>query len=216
MNDQAILDFLRQNPHFLAENATQLNLHLANANVQPFAQAKLMAAEQKVAKMAQQLETMLADAEANKATMQRIHNLYTALLAANTVLQVIHAVEHTLATTFSLPHSRLWIIAKPHNSARIPQAAIPTSAAAIEAIRHTSTPILCHHLPAALRPLLPPSEQIMESFLQLPILINGHTGAFLLAADTSPTRFHPDLPTDLLTTIGQAISIALNRIMGYR
>lgn len=87
MNKQNVLNFLAENPDFLAEHAETLGVRLRDDKVRSFAQAQLAAAQIKADKMAAQMAQMMAAAEANHATMQRLLALDIALLRANTVAQ---------------------------------------------------------------------------------------------------------------------------------
>ena len=216
MNKQNVLNFLAENPDFLAEHAETLGVRLRDDKVRSFAQAQLAAAQIKADKMAAQMAQMMAAAEANHATMQRLLALDIALLRANTVAQAVQALYRSLEQDFGLQQYRLVLAAAPHNKAKIPPALCVADERAKAEIAAMEVPVLGSKISPALRALLPADGKVAESFLQLPVPIGGRTGALLLAADEDVARFGEDLPTEWIVRMAEAVGAELSRVMGYR
>lgn len=218
MKKENVLDFLREHPDFLAEHADELGIRLRDDKVRSFAQAQLTASRLKIEKMAGQLQTMLADSEANRRIMLRQLALDVKLLQANTVAQLVQALYQSLEDDFDICRFRLVLIAKPQNKTRIPEkVCLPAGADKANAeIAALDAPVLGTKISAEMRALLPDDGIVLESFLQLPIPIGGKTGAVLLAGDEDVNRFAADLETETVRYMADAIGAALSRMMGYR
>lgn len=216
MNKQNVLDFLKSHPEFLAEHADALGVRMRDEKVRSFAQGQLVASQLKIEKMADQLQTMYEASEANQATMRRVLALDIALLDANTVGQLVQALYDSLAQAFGLQQFRLALAAEPNNKTRIPDEIVVRDAKTRAAIKALDKPLLGNKISAEMRALLPQSEAVAESFLQLPVPIGGKTGAVILAADADVNRFAADLPTELVERMAEAVGVALSRMMGYR
>lgn len=218
MNKENVLAFLREHPDFLAEHAGDLGVRLRDEKVRSFAQAQVAASQLKIEKMASQLQTMLADSEANRKTMLRQLALDVQLLGANTAGQLIHALYRSLREDFGLQQFALKIAVRPKNKARIPDEAVvfadTKAGAEIAALKK---PLLGNKISKEMRALLPDGGSMAaESFLQLPVPIGGATGAVLLAADADVNRFAEGLATESVEYMAAAVGAALSRIMGYR
>ena len=204
MNKENVLNFLAENPDFLAEHAEILGVRLRDDKVRSFAQAQLAAAQIKADKMAAQMTQMMAAAEANHATMQRVLALDIALLRANTAAQAVQALYRSLEQDFGLQQYRLVLVAEPHNKAKIPPALCVADERAKAEIAAMGAPVLGSKISPALRALLPAGSHVAESFLQLPVPIGGATGALLLAADEDVARFGEDLPTECSSLVARS------------
>lgn len=217
MDKKNILAFLREHPDFLAEHAEELGVRLRDEKVRSFAQAQIAAAQMKIEKMSAQLQTMLADSEANRNTMFRQLALDVKLLKANTAGQLVQALYDSLQQDFGLQQFALKIAAAPKNKARIPDdAAIAPDSVVWHEITALEKPLLGNKISKEMRSLLPEHDTVAESFVQLPIKIGGSTGAVLLAADSDVDRFAEGLNTESVEYMAQAVGAALSRIMGYR
>lgn len=189
---------------------------MRDEKVRSFAQGQLVASQLKIEKMADQLQTMYEASEANQATMRRVLALDIALLDANTVGQLVQALYDSLAQAFGLQQFRLALAAEPNNKTRIPDEIVVRDAKTRAAIKALDKPLLGNKISAEMRALLPQSEAVAESFLQLPVPIGGKTGAVILAADADVNRFAADLPTEWVERMAEAVGVALSRMMGYR
>lgn len=218
MNKENVLAFLREHPDFLAEHADELGVRLRDEKVRSFAQAQVAASQLKIEKMAAQLETMLADSEANRTTMLRQLALDVQLLGANTAGQLIHALYRSLQEDFGLQRFVLKVAVKPKNKARIPdEAVVFGNVAAAAEITALKKPLLGNKISREMKALLPDGcGAVAESFLQLPIPIGRGTGAVLLVADADVNRFTEGLATEAVEYMAAAVGTALSRIMGYR
>ncbi|QEY26206.1 DUF484 family protein [Neisseria zalophi] len=216
LNPQNVLDFLKEHPDFLVEHAAELGVRLRDDKVRSFAQAKLAESQLKIEKMAGQLTLMMADAEANQNTMLRQFALDIELLKVNTVGQLADALYKSLQKDFGLQLFKLVIAAEPKKAkARIPEDMVSGKKVREEILAMTK-PILGTKISKEIKKLLPSSDIVAESYLQLPILVGKQTGAVLLAADSDVNRFAAGLETDSVQYMADAIGAALSRIMGYR
>ncbi|UOO86079.1 DUF484 family protein [Neisseria arctica] len=218
MDKKSVLSFLQEHPEFLAEHANILGVRMHDDKVRSFAQAQMAASQQKIKKMAKQVEVMLDDAQANHATMNKLFALNLKLLAANTVKQAADALYQSLAEDFGIRYMRLVLIAEPVNKARVPgglkimrDSKAGAAVAALEKVEAGGK------IKPELRSLLNnDSNAVLESFLQLPLLIGGQTGGLLLLADEDVGRFSADLSTEWVSQLAQAVGVLLSRMMGYR
>lgn len=218
MDKKSVLSFLQEHPEFLAEYANILGVRMHDDKVRSFAQAQMAASQQKIKKMTKQVEVMLADAQANHATMNKLLALNLKLLAANTVKQATDALYQSLADDFGIRYMRLVLVAEPVNKARIPEGVKlrPDSKVgmAVAALKQVE---VGGKIKPELRGLLnSDSDTVLESFLQLPVVIGGQTGGLLLLADEDVNRFSEDLSTEWVSQLAQAVSVLLSRVMGYR
>ncbi|OSI08320.1 Uncharacterized protein conserved in bacteria [Neisseria animaloris] len=216
MDKESILEFLKAHPDFLAEHADKLGIRLRDEKIRSFAQAQLVASQLKINKMADQLENMLTDSEANKVTIERLLALDLQLLKANTIGQLVQALYQVLKDGFGISQFKLALVAEPKNKARIPEEILVAGHKARSEIAALKKPVLGNKISKEMRNLLPQSEIVPESFLQLPVPIGNKTGAVLLAADTDVNRFAEGLETEWIERMAEAIGTALSRIMGYR
>ena len=216
MDTQSVLVFLKNHPDFLVEHADELGVRMRDDKVRSFAQAQLAASQLKIDKMAAQLQTMLDDSEANRATIQRLLALDVQLLRANTVGQLVQALYRVLAQDFGLQQFQLVLVAEPKNKARLPEEILTHDAKVRAEIKTLEKPLLGNKISAPMRALLPQSDVVAESFLQLPVPVGGQIGAVILAADADVERFAADLPTEWIERMAEAVGAALSRMMGYR
>ncbi|MCS4533704.1 DUF484 family protein [Neisseria montereyensis] len=216
LNPQNVLDFLKKHPDFLVEHAAELGVRLRDDKVRSFAQAKLAESQLKIEKMADQLTVMMSDAEANQNTMLRQFALDIGLLKVNTVAQLADVLYESLRQDFGLQLFKLVIVAEPKKAkVRIPEDMLGGKKVR-EDILAITKPILGTKISKEMKKLLPSTDMVAESYLQLPIVIGKQTGALLLAADSDVNRFAADLETDSVRYMADAIGAALSRIMGYR
>lgn len=216
MDKESILEFLKAHPDFLVEHADKLGIRLRDEKIRSFAQAQLVASQLKINKMANQLENMLTDSEANRVTIERLLALDLQLLKANTIGQLVQALYQVLKDSFGISQFKLALVAESKNKARIPEGILVAGHKARSEIAALEKPVLGNKISKEMRNLLPQSEIVPESFLQLPVPIGNKTGAVLLAADADVNRFAEDLETEWIERMAEAIGTALSRIMGYR
>lgn len=215
MDKQKVLEFLIENPDFLLEHASELGLNLRDHKIRSFAQAKWQASQMKIQKMAEQLQEICNDSEANNLTTQRILALDLALLTANTIDQLVDAVYYSLSHDFGLKQFVFALITPPKNNTYVSDGLMVMDAKIRLIIEQLEKPILGSKISPEIRALLPKKDILPESFLQLPIKINGQTGAIIIAADECANRFTADLQTSSIERMADAIGVTLSRIMGY-
>ena len=77
-------------------------------------------------------------------------------------------------------------------------------------------PLCGNRIAPALMKALPQEGRGLESFLLLPLRVNGQTVAAMVAGDADETRFTPDLPLDWMRELAACTSAALARAGGWQ
>ncbi|WP_225747939.1 DUF484 family protein [Eikenella sp. Marseille-P7795] len=217
MNEKKLLAYLQAHPEFLLNHAAELGVQPAQGRVQSFVQAQWLAQQEKAAKMAGQLAQIMQDADSNHQTLGRLLGFVRRLLAANTLLQVLRAAEAGLREDFGLASGCVWLLAEPPKKGA-PAGAyrLPENHAAHAALRALKAPLCDNHISPALIKALPQQGKGLESFLLLPVRVNGQTVAVLAAGDADETRFTPDLPLDWVRELAACTAAALARAGGWQ
>ena len=205
MNEKKILAYLQEHPEFLLNHAADLGVRPAEGRVQSFAQAQWLAQQKKAAKMAGQLAQIMQDADSNHQTLGRMLGFVRRLLAANTLLQVLRAAEAGWQEDFALPKK----------GAVSGTYRLPENHAAHAALSALKEPLCGNRIASALMKALPQEGRGLESFLLLPLRVNGQTVAVMVAGDADETRFTPDLPLDWMRELAACTSAALARAGGW-
>ena len=217
MNDKKILAYLQEHPEFLLNHAEELGVRPADGRVQSFAQAQWLAQQQKTAKMASQLAQIIQDADSNHQTIGRMLEFMRRLLAANTVLQVLRAVEKGLDRDFGLVSGRIWLLADtPKKNTAVGAYRLPESHSAWAGLSALTEPICGNRITPAVLSVLPQNGRGLESFLLLPVCFGGQAIAAIVAGDADETRFTPDLPLDWVRELASCTAVALARTGGWK
>lgn len=217
MNEKKILAYLQEHPEFLLNHAADLGMRPAEGRVQSFAQAQWLAQQKKAAKMAGQLAQIMQDADSNHQTLGRMLGFVRRLLAANTLLQVLRAAEAGWQEDFALPAGRVWLLAEPPKKGAVSGAyRLPENHAAHAALSALEEPLCGNRIAPALMKALPQEGRGLESFLLLPLRVNGQTVAAMVAGDADETRFTPDLPLDWMRELAACTAAALARAGGWQ
>ena len=217
MDENKVLAYLQAHPEFLLKHAPALGVRPAEGKVQSFAQAQWQAQQQKTANMAHQLVQMMQEADANFQTTARLTAFVRHLLAANTLLQVVRAVSTSLTEDFGLPQHRLLLLeAAPKKHTLPDDCFLSAKQAAYAELRKLPVQLCGQRIPAAVLKLLPEAGRGLESFLLLPVAVNGRNVAVLLAGDGDETRFTPDMPVDLVRELAECLAVALVRTGGWK
>lgn len=216
MKPQKILDFLNTHPDFLAEHAETLGIRLKDDKVRSFAQGQVVASRIKTEKMTQRMEDMLDAAQRNHITMQRLLKFDLRLLQAKTLNQVVKAVSASLNDDFGLPYFSFKLIVTPKIKTKLPESLnLPEHLKIAAEWKKLKQPICSQQLSGEARALLP-NDVILESFLQLPLWFGKYVGGVLLLGHPDPHHFAPDLPTEYVQRLAEALSAVLARLTGWR
>ncbi len=214
IDEQTLLDCLRQDPQFLHRHAAELGIRFDEAKIRSFNQGSLDALRHKTERMAAQLAQMLDDAETNRQLSAKLIRFNQQLLRANTLGQLWQAASDSLQQDFGLPYHSMRLLQKPANAAHLPVALDAGSDPALQTAWDTlEAPRCSHHLPEAVAALLP-AEPVLESFLQLPVWLGEDLLAVVVIGHPDADHFHPDLETELVSGMADSLAIAMGRIMG--
>lgn len=215
--EQNILKYLQKNPDFLTKHANTLGIRLKESKIRAFNEGQLADYEQQMQHMANNMNTMLHNAQDNHQTIIRLMKLNTALMACNTLKQVHHAISGSLKTDFNLPLFALRLLIQPHKKMAVPTELELPAKAACRPILKKLTTIQCADacIHKDLYQWLPENADA-ESFLHLPLRVQQSTIGILLLAHPDAGYFTADTPTDYMAMTGEAISATLTRIMGLK
>ena len=93
---------------------------------------------------------------------------------------------------------------------------LPENHAAHAALSALEEPLCGNRIAPSLMKALPQEGRGLESFLLLPLRVNGQTVAAMVAGDADETRFTPDLPLDWMRELAACTAAALARAGGWQ
>ena len=110
----------------------------------------------------------------------------------------------------------MWLLAEPPKKGAVSGAyRLPENHATHAALSALKEPLCGNRIAPALMKALPQEGRGLESFLLLPLRVNGQTVAVMVAGDADETRFTPDLPLDWMRELAACTAAALARAGGW-
>jgi len=222
VSEEAVDEFLRQNPDFFERNSELLNTlrlpHVSAAGgTVSLVERQVSVLRQKDLKMERKLKDLLDVARANDALATKIHKLVLALLAATDLKSTLQCIESALRTGFDADQSILVLFGDPalFDDVAVGRFFRPILRAdpamkAFNTFLSSSTP-RCGQVRDAQRDFLfgRDTNEIGSAAL-VPMGKNSDIG-FLAIGSTDAERFHPGMSIDFLSRLGDLVAGALKR-----
>lgn len=215
MNDQDVVQFLRNDPQFFERNPallTEIVLPSQHGGVAvSLVERQQLAQRDKIRVLESKLSELLQFGEENDAISERVHRLSLGLLAARNFDALVATVTHNLSEDFQVPHvvMRLW--AKPlDEGAADAEEFEPVD----EELRSWADGLLspyCGHRPGLdVADWFGETNAPLKSFAMV-ALRGEKTFGLLVMGSEDERRFYPEMGTLYLKRIGELVSVALLR-----
>lgn len=220
LSDQAVREFLKDNPDFFERHSSLLSAlrlpHVTGGTVS-LVERQVSVLRQKDVKLERRLKDLLKVARANDLLAGKIHQLSLVLLAARTLDDTLTAIEQSLRVDFDAEQSVLALFGDPDNFADVAKhrffRAIERNDDALGAFStflDSDTP-RCGQIRDAQRDFLfPGNGDEVGSVALVPLGKKSATG-FLAIGSVDANRFHPGMSIDFLARIGDMVTAALCR-----
>jgi uncharacterized protein YigA (DUF484 family) len=220
VSEDAVHDYLANNPDFFERNASLLDAlrlpHSAGGAVS-LVERQVSVLRQKDRKLERKLKDLLQVAHANDALGDKIHRLTLKLLAATDLPETLQRLEASLRTDFDADQSILVLFGNPDlfsdlNIGRffLPVARDDESLQAFDTFLNGSGP-RCGQIRDVQRDFLfgHDTDEVGSTAL-VPLGTKAEYG-FLAIGSTDAERFHPGMSIDFLTRLGELVAGALKR-----
>lgn len=220
LSEQAVHDFLAQNPDFFERHSVLLGTlrlpHVTGGTVS-LVERQVSVLRQKDLKLERRLKELLAVARANDALAAKIHSLSLALLAADSLDKTLNVIEHALRAGFDAEQSVLVLFGDPEAFADIknrrffrPLEREDTTLGAFSTFLESDNP-RCGQIRDAQRDFLFPGNNDEVGSVALVPLGKKSEAGFLAIGSVDANRFHPGMSIDFLARIGELVAAALCR-----
>ena len=220
LSEQAVHDFLAQNPDFFERHNSLLGTlrlpHVTGGTVS-LVERQVSVLRQKDMKLERRLKELLGVARTNDALAAKIHGLSLALLSATTLDETLNVVEHALRAGFDAEQSVLVLFGDADMFADVsdrrffrPIDREDSGLSSFSTFLESDTP-RCGQIRDAQRDFLFPGDtDEVGSVALVPLGKKSNTG-FLAIGSVDADRFHPGMSIDFLARIGELVAAALCR-----
>jgi hypothetical protein len=215
MNDQDVVQFLRNDPQFFERNPallTEIVLPSQHGGVAvSLVERQQLAQRDKIRVLESKLSELLQFGEENDAISERVHRLSLGLLAARNFDALVATVTHNLSEDFQVPHVALRLWAKPLDEGA---ADAEEFGPVDEELRSWADGLLspyCGHRPGLdVADWFGETNAPLKSFAMV-ALRGEKTFGLLVMGSEDEQRFYPEMGTLYLKRIGELVSVALLR-----
>lgn len=213
---QQVIDFLGRNPDFLREQAAYFGLKTNDAKIVSFTDVQLMASQDKVNRLEEEIFTLIENAKHNQKIIESLFSLNIGLIQSNDVAAVFDTVSQALEHHFNINAYTIKLCPNPtFKIDKLPEDCIlPPSHPALSFIEGLTEPLCTHYLNDATLGWLP-STPTLQSFIQLPLYISQtkKIEGVLIIGSANPKRFTNAHDTIYVEKISEAIAASLNRLL---
>ena len=220
VTEQAVHDYLQQNPDFFENNGDLLGTlrlpHNAGGTVS-LVERQVSVLRQKDSKLERQLKDLLDVARANDALAAKIHQLTLALLAAPDLQSTLSRIETGLRTGFDADQSILVLFGDPSAFTDIdigrfflPVERTDPALKAFDTFLDSDAPRCGQVRDAQRNFLFGEDTNEVGSAALIPLGKNNEIG-FLAIGSADAARFHPGMSIDFLSRLGDLVAGALKR-----
>ncbi len=220
LTDEAVADFLAQNPEFFERNSQllkALRLPHATGGTVSLVERQVSVLRQRDLKLEKQLKDLIDVARDNDVLAAKIHALALQLLAAKSLAETVMVVEEAVRSGFGADNALLVLFGDPEefkdiNAGRFLRAV----ARGDEALKPFATflkssgPRCGQARDAQLNYLFRDDAAEIGSVAMVPLGEASEHG-FLSIGSTDAGRFHPGMSIDFLTRVGELVAEALKR-----
>lgn len=213
---QQVIDYLGRNPDFLKEQAAYFGLKANDAKIVSFTDVQLMASQDKVNRLEEEIITLIENAKHNQKIIESLFSLNIQLIQANHLDDVFAAISQALEKHFNINAYAIKLCPNPvFDTNMLPETVIlAKSDPALPLVEALAAPVCTHYLNDALLGWLP-STPTLQSFIQLPLYISQteKVEGVLLIGSANPKRFTSEHDTIYVAKISEAIAASLNRLL---
>lgn len=216
MDKSSVTQFLTQNPDFLLEQADKLGLQVkGNKKVVHFAEVQLVASEDKVKRLENEMHTLIENARENGRLIENLFSLALDLINCNSEADFLNAISQTLINHFNLEAYAFRLSPELKQGDWLSEDFFLTAQEQdmLERIEKLTKPVCFHYLPEEMMSWLKASVPL-QSFIQLPLFLNHSTkanGVFIIGS-ANPKRFQSEHDTAYVSKMSQAITNCMNRL----
>ena len=213
MTPDAVVNYLRQHPEFLEEQAdflaTIMIPHPYGGRAIPIGERQILTLREKSKRIEDKLRELIVFGEQNDAISEKLHRLALALINASDIETTITVLHFNLREDFAVPHTvlRLW---PQGERADLPEF-LAASAAARDFAASLANPYCSAHAMVDTGEWFGEAATHLRSFAYI-ALKNGETFGLLALASEDAQRFYPEMGTLYLKRLGEMAAAAL---VGY-
>ncbi len=213
MKSKDVAQYLQDNPQFFEKYADTLaNIYVShphNGKVIPISERQIVTLRDKNQTLQNKLLELISFGEENDAIGEKMHRLSIALLAANSLDELLSGINVNLCENFAVPHIaiRLWDVAK----SDLEQVEFTDTSDDIHAIADSLMHPYCGpHIADEIKQWFGENVDQLHSFAMVPLRTSQTIGLIVLASP-EPKRFYPDMGTLHLKRLGELVSSAFSR-----
>lgn len=216
MKPENVARYLRKNPQFFVEYAEMLAdiriPHPYDGRAISISERQLTLLREKNRQLQEKLHELISIGENNDLIGEKMHQLTMALVAFNSLDEMLNGLNDTLREIFSIPHVavRLWFSCDSTDDKRRPEFA-PISETMRTTVESMAKPYCGPHLTDEIKQWFGPDAPQLRSFSMIP-LRRKDTFGLLVMGSPEPERFYPDMGTLYLERLGELIASALIRL----
>ncbi|MDR2711024.1 MAG: DUF484 family protein [Burkholderiales bacterium] len=216
MNPIAVLEFLREHPQFLEDNA-HLLYHDAptwsqDGRVLSLTERQLRTLREKNANLERQLRDMLRAGTDNDVTGERLHRVTLAFFAARDLATTLDVLQQSLAEDFQVPRTavRLWATPSDDAAKQLVEC-LPVSSEVRDYTDRLDMPYCGRDVSGEVKSWFDGARDL-GSFALIPLRARQTFGLLALASPDEQ-RFPPGMGTVYLTRLSELASMALERYL---
>ncbi len=220
LSEEAVHNYLKQNPDFFERHSTLLGTlrlpHVTGATVS-LVERQVSVLRQKDLKLERKLKELLEVARANDVLAAKLHQLTLQLIAAGSLAETLKALETALRTGFNADQSILVLFGNPESFREINAGRFFKVVERNDASVKSFDTFLGNHNPRCGQ-----VRDVQRDFLfgqytdevgsaaLVPLGKKSEIG-FLAIGSVDANRFHPGMSMDFLKRLGQLVAEALRR-----
>ncbi len=220
LTDEAVADFLTENPEFFERNSQllkALRLPHAEGGTVSLVERQVSVLRQRDLKLERQLKDLIEVARDNDLLASKIHTLALQLLAAKSLAETVMVIEEAVRSGFGADNALLVLFGDPEafediNAGRFLRVVKrgDESLQPFGTFLKSSGPRCGQVRDAQLSYLFRDDAEEIGSVAMLPLGEASEFG-FLSIGSSDAGRFHPGMSIDFLTRVGELVAEALKR-----
>ncbi|MCL2872470.1 MAG: DUF484 family protein [Betaproteobacteria bacterium] len=216
MNPNSVLEFLRDHPQFLEDNAHLLSNAPAwsqDGRVLSLTERQLRTLREKNTILERQLRDMLRAGTDNDVIGERLHRVTLAFFAARDLTTTLDVLRQSLAEDFQVPFVAVRLWAAPVNVTRPLVECLPVCAEVQEYADKLDAPYCGRDVGGEIKSWFN-GAKALGSFALIP-LRTRQTFGLLALASPDEQRFPPGMGTVYLTRLSELASMTLERYLSF-
>jgi uncharacterized protein YigA (DUF484 family) len=216
LNDEEIVQYLREHPRFFEEYGAVLAdiqiPHPHGGGAIPITERQIVALREKNRTLQEKLSELIRFGEENGALVEKMHRFAVALLVSRRLDGLLSTFEFHLREDFAVAHVGLRVWNKTSGDIALPQFN-GTSADIHQLAESLSHPYCGHHVVDEIKHWFGEDAVRLRSFAMVPLRTDEALIGLLVLASEDPQRFYPEMGTVYLGQMGELMSAALERFL---